>query len=100
MSRLQLNFVARANTGPLVTSLQQVRGAAQHAMAGVQTSAIRVEAPLNRLNKQIQAGRLSWRQFGQTMRNSSRLIAENNALLRAQARSFIDASGNAQVYII
>lgn len=99
MSRLQLNFVARANTGPLVTSLQQVRGAAQHAMAGVQTSAIRVEAPLNRLNKQIQAGRLSWRQFGQTMRNSSRLIAENNALLRAQARSFIDASGNAQVYL-
>lgn len=68
-------------------------------MAGVQTSAIRVEAPLNRLNKQIQAGRLSWRQFGQTMRNSSRLIAENNALLRAQARSFIDASGNAQVYL-
>lgn len=99
MSKLQLNFVARANTGPLVTSLQQVRGAAQHAMAGVQTSAIRVEAPLNRLNKQIQAGRLSWRQFGQTMRNSSRLIAENNALLRAQARSFIDASGNAQVYL-
>lgn len=68
-------------------------------MGGVQTSAIKVEAPLARLNKQIQAGRLNFKQLSRVMRNSSGIIAENNALLKAQAVSYIDASGSAKVYM-
>lgn len=99
MANLAINFTTRANTAPLVTSLNQIRAAASGAMTSMRTDAVRVESPLNKLNKQIRNGRLGYRDFGRALSSSNRIIAENNALLQSSATSFVDASGNAKVHL-
>ena len=68
-------------------------------MAGVSTSVVQVQAPLNKLTADIQKGRLSWNDYRRSLRSANAIIAENNAIMKAKAVAFKTATGSAKVHM-
>ncbi|MCA1799850.1 MAG: phage tail tape measure protein [Actinobacteria bacterium] len=97
---MQLHFTATGDLKGLQSNLQAVNKQANQSMQGVGQAAIRVQGPLNDLQRSLTTtGKLTGKQWNAARKNMVPIIRESKAMERAVGQSFKQMDGSAKVYM-
>jgi TP901 family phage tail tape measure protein len=97
---MRLRVTATGDFTQLQAGMQGLNQAMARSGAGfARTAGVRIANPIENLSKALEKGTLNTKQFMNATRNSGKYLREHNALTRATGSAYINAAGQATVFL-